>query len=246
MEMRSGESQLMDADGSYKRSINLINSLGTKGNLANAFAELLKALWKEDYTFLSPVTFRVSPCLFVIFTLKWVQKNIVTFASQFSGSDQHDSQEFLSFVLDGLHEDLNRIKHKPPPIEMTPDREAALETLPPEIASEKEWQIYRMRNDSFIVDLFQGQYRNRLECLTCHKASTGSELRRLERMCADALQTSTTYDPFMYMSLPVPTGKKAVVVQELIDEFVKAEVMEKEDAWCANSRSERSFWTQLT
>jgi ubiquitin carboxyl-terminal hydrolase 8 len=35
----------------------------------------------------------------------------------------------------------------------------------------------------------------------------------------------------MYMSLPVPAGKKAVVVQELIDEFVKSEVMEKEDAW---------------
>lgn len=52
---------------------------------------------------------------------------------------------------------------------MTPEREARLETLPPEVASETEWQIYKQRNDSFIVDLFQGQYRNRLECLTCHK-----------------------------------------------------------------------------
>jgi ubiquitin carboxyl-terminal hydrolase 8 len=52
---------------------------------------------------------------------------------------------------------------------MSPEREAALETLPTEVASQKEWDIYRMRNDSFIVDLFQGQYRNRLECLTCHK-----------------------------------------------------------------------------
>lgn len=74
-------------------------------------------------------------------------------------------------MLDGLHEDLNRVKHKPPAVEMTPERENALETLPPEVASEKEWQIYKMRNDSFIVDLFQGQYRNRLECLTCHKVS---------------------------------------------------------------------------
>ncbi|OCF30719.1 hypothetical protein I316_07605 [Kwoniella heveanensis BCC8398] len=200
-------------DGSFKRSINVYNPLGTKGNLANAFAELLKALWKEDYTFLSPVTFR---------------KNIITFASQFSGTDQHDSQEFLSFVLDGLHEDLNRVKHKPPPVEMTPEREAALETLPPEVASEKEWQIYRMRNDSFIVDLFQGQYRNRLECLTCHK-------------------TSTTYDAYMYMSLPVPSGKSRVVIQELIDEFVKAEVMEKEDAWnCPRCKVPRRASKTLT
>lgn len=48
-------------DGSFKRAINLYNPLGTKGNLAVAFAELLKALWEENYTFLSPVTFRVSP-----------------------------------------------------------------------------------------------------------------------------------------------------------------------------------------
>lgn len=47
-------------DGTYKKAINIYNKLGTQGNLANAFSELLKALWKEDYTFLSPVTFRVS------------------------------------------------------------------------------------------------------------------------------------------------------------------------------------------
>jgi ubiquitin carboxyl-terminal hydrolase 8 len=51
---------LTHSDGSYKRAINVHNKLGTKGNLANAWSELLKALWREDYTFLSPVTFRVS------------------------------------------------------------------------------------------------------------------------------------------------------------------------------------------
>jgi ubiquitin carboxyl-terminal hydrolase 8 len=91
-------------------------------------------------------------------------------AVQFRGSDQHDSQEFLSFLLDGLHEDLNRVLHKPLSA-ADPEREAELERLPQQIASEKEWKIYRMRNDSLIVDFFQGQFRNRLECLTCHKVS---------------------------------------------------------------------------
>lgn len=45
------------------------------------------------------------------------------------------------------------------------------------------------------------------------------------------LQTSTTYDAFMYLSLPVPQGKQKVVLQELIDSFVQTEVMEKDDAW---------------
>ena len=104
-----------------------------------------------------------------------MQRSICSHAPQFSGSEQHDSQEFLSFLLDGLHEDLNRILQKPK-IERTPEREAELEKLPTQIASEQEWQIYRMRDDSLVVDFFQGQYRNRMECLTCHKVRISSLL----------------------------------------------------------------------
>jgi ubiquitin carboxyl-terminal hydrolase 8 len=84
----------------------------------------------------------------------------------------------LSFLLDGLHEDLNRILNKPTN-EATASREEELEKLPQQIASEKEWKIYRMRNDSIVVDFFQGQFRNRLECLTCHKVSLFEYLRSL-------------------------------------------------------------------
>lgn len=99
-----------------------------------------------------------------------MQRTVCTYAKQFSGSEQHDSQEFLSVLLDGLHEDLNRVLHKPT-IDLTPEREAELEKLPTQLASEQQWQIYRMRDDSLVVDFFQGQYRSRLECLTCHKVS---------------------------------------------------------------------------
>ena len=34
-------------------------------------------------------------------------------APQFVGYAQHDSQELLAFLLDGLHEDLNQVKVKP-------------------------------------------------------------------------------------------------------------------------------------
>jgi ubiquitin carboxyl-terminal hydrolase 8 len=68
--------------------------------------------------------------------------------------------------MDGLHEDLNRILIKPTH-ELTPEEEAELERLPQQVASRKEWAVYRMRNDSIVVDYFQGQFRNRLECLTC-------------------------------------------------------------------------------
>ena len=59
------------------------------------------------------------------------------------------AQELLAFLLDGLHEDLNRVKQKPyieiPDSNGRPDTELA----------EEAWQIYKARNDSFIADHFQ-------------------------------------------------------------------------------------------
>lgn len=80
----------------------------------------------------------------------------------------------MSFLIDGIHEDLNRVMVKPV-YAPTPEEEAELERLPTQIASDREWRAWRARNDSLIVDFFQGQFRNRLECLTCHKVRIEEE-----------------------------------------------------------------------
>ena len=41
------------------------------------------------------------------------RSQMTTFAPKFGGFDQHDSQEFLLYALDGLHTELNRIVKKP-------------------------------------------------------------------------------------------------------------------------------------
>lgn len=48
-----------------------------------------------------------------------------------------------------------------------------------------------------------------------------------------ASQTSTTYNTFMYLTLPIPTGRamSRVSLYQCLDAFVKEEVMEKSDAW---------------
>jgi ubiquitin C-terminal hydrolase len=35
------------------------------------------------------------------------------FKPQFAGNEQQDSQEFLNEMLDAIHEDVNRVIHKP-------------------------------------------------------------------------------------------------------------------------------------
>ncbi|KAK9289719.1 hypothetical protein L1049_007878 [Liquidambar formosana] len=152
--------------GDYGKEINYENPLGMKGELALAFGDLLRKLW-------APGAMPVAPRVFKL--------KLASFAPQFSGFNQHDSQEFLAFLLDGLHEDLNRVKYKP----YIEARDA--DGCPDEAIAEEYWQNHRARNDSIIVDLCQGQYRSRLICPVCKKVSV-------------------TFDPFMYLSLPVPSA----------------------------------------
>ncbi|KAK8562214.1 hypothetical protein V6N12_049261 [Hibiscus sabdariffa] len=151
--------------GDYQKDINHENPLGMNGELALSFGELLRKLWAPGATPVAPRMFKFK---------------LSKFAPQFSGYNQHDSQEFLAFLLDGLHEDLNRVKHKPyieaKDVEARPDEEVA----------DEYWQNHLARNDSIIVDVCQGQYRSTLVCPVCKKVSV-------------------TFDPFMYLTLPLPS-----------------------------------------
>lgn len=151
--------------GDYKREINPENPLGMKGEIASSFGDLMKKLWAPGATPLAPRTFKLK---------------LAHFAPQFSGFNQHDSQELLAFLLDGLHEDLNRVKCKPyVEAKDSDDR-------PDEQVADEYWRNHLARNDSIIVDVCQGQYRSTLVCPVCRKVSV-------------------TFDPFMYLSLPLPS-----------------------------------------
>jgi ubiquitin C-terminal hydrolase len=127
--------------------INKQNALGHAGKLAESFAELLQTMWpapgEETVSVVAPRDFKFQ---------------IGTFAPQFAGYNQHDSSELMQFLLDGLHEDLNRVKVKPycanPESQGRPDPVVAAEFL----------DVYKKRNDSKIVDLFCAQFKTTLVC----------------------------------------------------------------------------------
>lgn len=86
-------------------------------------------------------------------------------STQFAGFLQHDAQEFMAYLLDALHEDLNRIKQKPYIAINNDDNDNRSDK---ELADEA-WMRYKMRDDSVVVDLFQGQYKSKLVCPNCQK-----------------------------------------------------------------------------
>lgn len=142
--------------GLYKQELNPSNPLGMGGEVAKAFGSLLEKMWSGSS---EPVT----PRLF--------KQVLSKFAPTFSGWQQHDSQELLAFLLDGLHEDLNRIINKP--YDDIPDWAGGGDKEEMKLAN-LSWELYKRRNDSVIVDLFQGQYRSRLTCPVCQKVSHAS------------------------------------------------------------------------
>merc|ERR1712241_86032 len=83
---------------SYRTDLNPDNPLGCQGRLAEEYAGLLRELWSGQNKSVAPRTFK---------------KTLAQFSPRFTGYQQQDSHEFLAFLLDGIHEDLNRIKKKP-------------------------------------------------------------------------------------------------------------------------------------
>lgn len=153
----------------FLKDINRENPLGMKGMIAIEFAELIQKMWGGEYSVVSPTK------------LKSV---IGRYAPQFAGYQQQDSQEVMNFLLDGLHEDLNRVKSKPytPAVESNGREDA--------VVAREEWDRYLLRNDSVIVENFMGQLRSHL---TCSNPDCGNE--------------SVTFDPFMSLSVPIPNDE---------------------------------------
>ncbi|RDW65427.1 hypothetical protein BP5796_10119 [Coleophoma crateriformis] len=180
--------------GTAAEELNTDNPLGNNGQVALSYESLLREMYRE------PVPQSVAPRQF--------KTTIGRYAPQFSGYGQQDSQEFLGFLLDGLQEDLSRVKKKPY-IEKpdSTDEMVNNDELIREMAA-KVWDITKKRDDSVIADLFTGMYKSTLVCPVCDKVSI-------------------TFDPFNNLTLQLPienTWTHEVVFFPLNDRPVKLQV----------------------
>ncbi|XP_013149041.1 PREDICTED: ubiquitin carboxyl-terminal hydrolase 32 [Papilio polytes] len=166
--------------GMHLYEVNTTNPLGTKGALALRYGELCKEVWSCSARSVAPL--RVRWC-------------VSRHARGLAGGEQHDAQELLAWLLDALHEDLNRAAPPralpPPPAPATPTDTPPqqVDTPPPtrpdqELAAEA-WAQFTASNDSIMTDLFYGQLKSKVRCDAC-----GHE--------------SVRFDTFNMLSLPLP------------------------------------------
>ncbi|CAD8096023.1 unnamed protein product [Paramecium sonneborni] len=164
-------------DNSFKFDLNTQNALGTKGEFASLFSYLLKRLWFDKQSSISPFQFK---------------RLVGKLSPNFAGNAQHDAQEFITLTLDLLNEDLNRVKVKPY-VEI-PDNN----NRPDDVVSQEQWDCFKKRNDSLIVDELYGQYRSKLQCPNCNKISI-------------------TFDPFLMVNVTIPQEQKKLLEFYVID-----------------------------
>ena len=157
-------------DDFYKKHINKDNPIGSGGRLAEAYGELVKKIWYGSKTSFPPYKFKSA---------------ISKFQSMFSGFAQHDTHEFLSFLLDGLHEDLNKVLAKP--YVQTPDEQEKDD----DAEAMKSWNRFLMRNQSLLVDLFYGMYKSTVYCQN-----------------KECNNVSRAFDPFATLSLSITSTSR--------------------------------------
>ncbi|EGI58993.1 Ubiquitin carboxyl-terminal hydrolase 2 [Acromyrmex echinatior] len=174
----------------YLTDINTTTS-SMKGALIKAFSQVTHELWEVGGDHVVNTTA--------------LKSQIQRFAPRFMGYSQQDAQEFLRYLLEGLHEDVNRVTTKLPPIhgdipDSYTDMQKAVES----------WKRYLRSEDSTIVDVFVGQLRSSLRCTSCD-------------------HVSVTLDPFWDLSLPIPARSGTVKLSQCLEHFTREEVLDGDE-----------------
>ncbi|XP_067307001.1 ubiquitin carboxyl-terminal hydrolase 2a isoform X1 [Pseudorasbora parva] len=192
---------------SHRRDLN--NNSRTNTALMEEFAKLIQTMWT------SSSSEAVSPSEF--------KTQIQRFAPRFVGYNQQDAQEFLRFLLDGLHNEVNRVTVRPR------GNIEDFDHLSDEEKGKKMWSKYLEREDSKIVDLFVGQLKSSLTCSECGYCST-------------------VFDPFWDLSLPISKkGYGEVSLMDCMRLFTKEDVLDgDEKPTCYRCKARRRCTKKFT
>jgi ubiquitin carboxyl-terminal hydrolase 4/11/15 len=128
----------------WKEEVNADNPIGHKGAIAKVYAGLLGGIYDIGAaSSFSPKNFK---------------QTLGKANSLFSGYGQQDSQEFVSWLVDALHEDLNRVHVKPYRENPDSDDNTFRDPEAIRLLGETYRDNHKARNDSVSMDLFSGKH----------------------------------------------------------------------------------------
>ena len=161
-------------ENNFLNEINLQTNFGSNGILVKAYSDLINLMWFSKFIKINPNFFRISFCIST---------------HKFMNNQQQDAMEFISILLNYLHEDLNRIKEKQYKIIENQKKEES-----DILASQRYYNYNLKRDNSIIIDLFNGQFQNIIKCNTCNIINK-------------------TYEVFNNISLPIPEEHNFYIIK---------------------------------
>ena len=202
-------------DGQFQRDIQRDNWKGSKGLMPELYYTLLRNLWESyDVEIIRPTNFR---------------KFCGRLNKEWGIDRQQDAKEYLEFLIDGLHEDLNINWRRNPLRPLTDEEEQQRERMPPFVASKIEWGRYEHRDHSRLTDYFAGQHLSKLTCNVCHTSST-------------------TYEPFYSISVEIPNiSRRPIDIRDCLRSYCSTEILSGEDIWkCPKCKCDREATKRIT
>ncbi|CAG9816877.1 unnamed protein product [Phaedon cochleariae] len=141
-----------------------------------------------------------------------LKNRIQWFQPCFMGYYQQNTQEFLRYLLVGLHEDVNKVLVKPILTEITDD-------MNDDKRAEESWKRY-LKMTTKIIDNFVGQLESTLKCSFCGYCSV-------------------TFDCFWDLSLPLPQRTGHMRLSQCMDSFTREETLDEDDMPTCSKCKER-------
>ncbi|KAK8728024.1 hypothetical protein OTU49_009344 [Cherax quadricarinatus] len=182
-------------EGTYSSDINPNSKC--RGEIAEELGAAVNALWSGQYRSIA---------------MRDLKSVVGHYHKPFQGYDQQDSHEFLIKLMDWLHEDLNKVTGKKPPM-----KEQNYDNLPDYAAAEKRIEEIRCQDQSIIYYLFHGLHRSVIVCGTCY-------------------HRSLTFEPFSILSLSFPSSSRCSL-RDMLHHFYKETNIEYKCSKCKKMRN---------
>ncbi|UJR22199.1 hypothetical protein I4U23_025263 [Adineta vaga] len=141
-------------------------ALGFK--VTKIFAQIFQALWNNSSNTTSKL----------LYDFKTILGNL---NKQYSGNEQNDAQEFLLFLINTIHDELNLTA----PGRCRQQNKNSFSCVTSSELARRAWSEYIDANQSIITSTFSAQLHSTLRCNQCKKESK-------------------TFEPYLLLSLPIP------------------------------------------